>query len=61
MNKERLEAVGKICIPGMRLTLCNSEYISGPGTYELMGYIYSSLAGVLRMEKDEQTKVNSRQ
>ncbi|CAK1594619.1 unnamed protein product [Parnassius mnemosyne] len=56
MTPEKVKEVGKICIPGMRLSLLNKEYISGPGTYELKGYIYATLAGVLKMEEDDKTK-----
>ncbi|XP_075986553.1 exosome component 1 Csl4 isoform X2 [Anticarsia gemmatalis] len=48
-----MKDLGKVCIPGMRLSLLNNENIAGPGTYELRGYIYASLAGVLKTEKDE--------
>ncbi|XP_026498780.1 exosome complex component CSL4 [Vanessa tameamea] len=54
----RDEEIGKICIPGMRLSPSNNDNISGPGTYELKGYIYASLAGVLKMEQDAKTKAN---
>lgn len=57
MDPEKLKEIGKICIPGMRLSLLNKEFISGPGTYELKGYIYAALAGILKMEEDEKTKV----
>ncbi|XP_013188074.2 exosome complex component CSL4 [Amyelois transitella] len=57
MDPEKLKDIGKICIPGMRLCLLNKEFISGPGTYELKGYIYAALAGVLKMEEDEKTKI----
>ncbi|CAG5014075.1 unnamed protein product [Parnassius apollo] len=56
MTPEKVKDIGKICIPGMRLSLLNKEYISGPGTYELKGYIYATLAGVLKMEEDDKTK-----
>ncbi|XP_041985217.1 exosome complex component CSL4 [Aricia agestis] len=56
---EKMEDIGKICIPGMRLCLANKEYISGPGTHELGGYIYASLAGVLKMQKDEKANTTS--
>ncbi|CAH2096898.1 unnamed protein product [Euphydryas editha] len=56
MNSERVKDIGKICIPGMRLSPSDKEHISGPGTYELKGYIYASLAGILKMEQDESTK-----
>lgn len=58
MDKEKLKEIGKICIPGMRLSLANKDFMSGPGTYELSGYIYAALAGVLKTEIDEVTKVN---
>lgn len=57
MNSERMKDIGKICIPGMRLSPSDKEHISGPGTYELKGYIYASLAGILKMEQDGSTKV----
>lgn len=59
MNPEKIKEIGKICIPGMRLSLANKEFVSGSGTYELRGYIYSTLAGVLKMKEDEKTKVNT--
>lgn len=55
--REKLKEIGKLCIPGMRLSESNKEFVSGPGTYELKGYIYASLAGVLKMEEDEDSKV----
>ncbi|XP_049880869.1 exosome complex component CSL4 [Pectinophora gossypiella] len=59
MNPEKVKEIGKICIPGMRLSLYNKEFIPGPGTYELQGYIYATLAGVLKMEVDETTKATT--
>ncbi|XP_045506477.1 exosome complex component CSL4 [Colias croceus] len=56
MNAEKVKDIGKICIPGMRLSVSNKDNIPGPGTYELKGYIYASLAGVLKMQEDENTK-----
>ncbi|XP_045455365.1 exosome complex component CSL4 [Melitaea cinxia] len=56
MNSEKIKDIGKICIPGMRLSTSDKEHICGPGTYELKGYIYASLAGILKMEQDESTK-----
>lgn len=55
--KEKLKDIGKICVPGMRLCESNKEFVPGSGTYELKGYIYASLAGVLTMEENESTKV----
>ncbi|CAG4993483.1 unnamed protein product [Colias eurytheme] len=56
MNAEKVKDIGKICIPGMRLSVSNKDNIPGAGTYELKGYIYASLAGVLKMQEDENTK-----
>lgn len=55
--KDSIEEIGKICIPGMRLSLSNKDHVSGPGTYELGGYIYATLAGVLKTEQDSKTNV----
>ncbi|KOB70898.1 Exosomal 3'-5' exoribonuclease complex subunit ski4 [Operophtera brumata] len=58
MDAEKLKEMGvQICIPGMRLSAANKEYASGPGTYELKGYIYATLAGLLKMLVDEKTQV----
>lgn len=60
MNPEILKQMGiQICIPGMRLSASNKDYVSGPGTYDLNGYIYATLAGVLKMLVDEESKVNN--
>lgn len=59
--KEKMIEMGKICIPGMRLSLLNKDNIAGPGTYELRGYIYASFAGVLKMEKNENGVSKERQ
>lgn len=59
MDKEKLKEIGKICIPGMRLSPADDEHISGPGTYDLQGYIYATLAGILKTERDETRKVNN--
>ncbi|XP_063703552.1 exosome complex component CSL4 [Culicoides brevitarsis] len=42
-----------ICIPGQRICPLTEETISGEGTYERGGYIYSNLAGVLKFRKSE--------
>ena len=42
-------SVDQIVIPGMRICAAEDQYISGVGTYSLHGYIYSSLAGKLRL------------
>lgn len=36
-----------ICLPGQRLSLCDKTHVSGQGTYEKQGYIYSMLAGIV--------------
>ncbi|KAL0811456.1 hypothetical protein ABMA28_009856 [Loxostege sticticalis] len=56
MDKEKFKEIGKICIPGMRLSPADDEHISGPGTYDLQGYIYATLAGILKTERDETRK-----
>jgi hypothetical protein len=40
-------------IVGQRLCLADKEHISGCGTYERNGYIYSTLAGVVNVVKEE--------
>ncbi|XP_030025818.1 exosome complex component CSL4 [Manduca sexta] len=55
--EEKIKEIGQICIPGMRLSLASKECVAGPGTYELRGYIYATLAGILKTEEDEKTKV----
>ncbi|XP_032523556.1 exosome complex component CSL4 [Danaus plexippus] len=56
METETMKEVGKICIPGMRLSSSDKGHLAGPGTYELKGYIYSMLTGVLKTEEDEERK-----
>ncbi|XP_019878383.1 exosome complex component CSL4 [Aethina tumida] len=42
-----------LCLPGQRLSLCDKTHVSGQGTYERLGYIYSMLAGTVDVvEKD---------
>lgn len=36
-----------ICIPGQRLCLADKTHVSGQGTYERQGYIYSMLSGTV--------------
>uniref|UniRef100_A0A336L1L9 CSON001711 protein n=1 Tax=Culicoides sonorensis TaxID=179676 RepID=A0A336L1L9_CULSO len=42
-----------ICIPGQRICPLTDETISGEGTYERAGYIYSNLAGILKFRKSD--------
>lgn len=44
-----------ICVPGQRLCVSDKVNIAGPGTYEQQGYIYSKLAGVVKLTTDEKT------
>ncbi|XP_069695772.1 exosome complex component CSL4 isoform X2 [Periplaneta americana] len=56
-----MENTDLVCIPGQRLCLADKEHISGCGTYERNGYIYSTLAGVVNVVKEEKvTIVNQR-
>lgn len=42
-----------ICVPGQRLCLSDENTVSGEGTYERQGYIYSLLAGVVNISHKE--------
>lgn len=43
-----------ICLPGQRLSILDNKHVSGSGTYGRQGYIYSMLAGIVKVvEKDE--------
>lgn len=44
-----------ICVPGQRLCLADKINVAGPGTYEHQGYIYSKLAGIVKLIKDEKS------
>lgn len=45
-----------ICVPGQRLCLSDDSTVSGEGTYDRHGYIYSLLSGVVKIsEKDKVT------
>ena len=59
-------SVEQIVIPGMRICATEDQYVSGVGTYSLQGYIYSSLAGKLKLvpkaiESDVKTKNENKQ
>ena len=61
----KMGSVEQIVIPGMRICATEEQYVSGVGTYSLHGYIYSSLAGKLKLvpkavEIDEKTKQGSK-
>lgn len=46
-----------ISLPGQRLCLSDQAHVSGHGTYERQGYIYSSLAGILNIVSKNGVKV----
>ncbi|EFN82797.1 3'-5' exoribonuclease CSL4-like protein [Harpegnathos saltator] len=46
-----------ICVPGQRLCVCDKINIAGPGTYEQQGYIYSKLAGIVKLETNDKTRI----
>ncbi|CAH1396386.1 unnamed protein product [Nezara viridula] len=45
------------CVPGTRLCLAGDTHIPGTGTYERKGYIYSSLAGIVKITEKEKVFV----
>lgn len=46
-----------ICLPGQRLCLCDDKTISGDGTYERQGYIYSKLAGIVNITIEKEVNI----
>lgn len=48
---------GTLCIPGQRICETDDQHYSGKGTYTLQNYIYASVAGVLKVVKEE--KINT--
>lgn len=44
-----------VCFPGQRICAANESTLAGSGTYERLGYIFSSLAGIV--ETTTQDKV----
>ncbi|CAB4054902.1 CSL4 [Lepeophtheirus salmonis] len=42
-----------LVVPGMRLCVADENNVSGPGTYSQNGYIYSSLAGSLKLVRSK--------
>lgn len=59
MEQDKSQSIGKICIPGMRLCAATKDRIGGPGTNVLQGYIYATLAGILKSIEDKEKKVKS--
>lgn len=48
-----------ICVPGQRLCLSDDKTIPGRGTYDKLGYIYASFAGVVEIKEVVEEKVNN--
>lgn len=48
-----------MCVPGQRLCLCDENTISGQGTYERHGYIYSMLAGLVQIRQKDKVILRS--
>lgn len=48
-----------ICIPGQRICPATEDTVTGDGTYERGGFVYSNICGLLKFCKDgKTTKVN---
>ncbi|XP_012058956.1 PREDICTED: transcription initiation protein SPT3 homolog [Atta cephalotes] len=45
-----------ICVPGQRLCVADKSNVAGAGTYEQQGYIYSKLAGIVKLVTDDKTR-----
>jgi exosome complex component CSL4 len=46
-----------VCLPGQRLCLSDPTHVSGQGTYERQGYIYSTLAGTVDIVEKDDVKI----
>ncbi len=46
-----------MCVPGQRLCLCEENTITGQGTYERQGYIYSMLAGLVQIRQKDKVQL----
>lgn len=46
-----------VCLPGQRLCLADKIHVSGQGTYERQGYIYSTLAGIVDIVEKGTVKI----
>lgn len=58
-QKKKMSKKLLICLPGQRLSLCDSVHVAGQGTYERQGYIYSKLAGTVEVVSKEGLQVVS--
>lgn len=45
-----------VCVPGQRLCILDKTNIPGPGTFEQQGYIYSKLAGIVKLIQADNTR-----
>nr|CAD7424315.1 unnamed protein product [Timema monikensis] len=45
------------CFLGQRLCLSDKDYVPGCGTYERKGYIYSTLAGTVKIVKQDKSSI----
>ncbi|KAL7027912.1 hypothetical protein ACKWTF_005653 [Chironomus riparius] len=48
-----------VCFPGQRICAANDNIIAGSGTYERLGYIFSSLAGTIETTTQEKNNIIS--
>lgn len=55
--KMNMHESDRICVPGQRLCLADKGHISGCGTYERHGYIYSALAGFVNIVKKDKSNI----
>ncbi|XP_044730018.1 exosome complex component CSL4 [Chrysoperla carnea] len=46
-----------ICLPGQRLSILDNKHVSGSGTYGRQGYIYSMLAGIVKVVEKDETEI----
>lgn len=56
-----MDFLTQIALPGQRICAADENTISGSGTYERMGYIYASLAGIVETKIENKVSIkNSR-
>lgn len=51
---EREEPI--VCVPGQRLCVADKNNVAGAGTYEQQGYIYSKLAGTVKLVTNDKIR-----
>lgn len=47
-----------VCFPGQRICAANDSTIAGLGTYERLGYIFASLAGIVETTTQDKVKIS---